>query len=141
MKREEKEISKRGRNLVCAHEKEKESQIASSSKFGSGSAMRIAALVAVGTCAQLYTLVGHDAGLTDVAGLSGRAEGGRDAQLRALTIREGRYGTPKPRKCKLRGPCLDPVGFAYILPGPPIFGKFRQNSDFRTKLWQMLAKI
>ena len=33
------------------------------------------------------------------------AEGGRDAELRALTIREARYWTPKPRKCKLRGPC------------------------------------
>ena len=92
--------------------------------------MRIAALVAVGTCAQLYTLVGHDDGLTDVAGLSGRAEGGRDAQLRALTVREERYGTPKPRKCKLRGPFRDPVG---TLSGPRTFrrgliGKIRQNS-------------
>ena len=81
--------------------------------------MRIAALVAVGTCAQLYTLVGHDDGLTDVAGLSGRAEGGRDAQLRALTRREARYGTPSAKMQtagtlpgNLRVPSGYPVHFA-----------------------------
>ena len=52
---------------------------------------------------------------------SRRAAAGR-AELLANS---GRRGMGRlPRKCKLRGPCRDPVGFAYFSPGPPIFGKF-----------------